>query len=121
MNAVRETSLEAYNYIIENGILSKRMTEAYRNILHYGPVTGNELCKLMKKPGQWKLMAPLKERGLITEVGKRRCNVTGYNAFAWDVTGNLPSKPEKFKSKDAIIRELRWEIHKLKLQVLRGA
>lgn len=114
---VRETSLETYNYIMESGLLSKRLRKAYGVFYLHGPLTGQELNSRMEGDGAWKLCSPLKEMGVLQEVEKRRCKVTGRMAFAWDVTANIPMKPAKRKTKDDIIRELRAELRALKREL----
>lgn len=96
---IRDTSIKAYHEIQTSGLLGKRQKQAYNVLFEHGPMTGNELSKAMGMPGQWKRMSELKKRGLAKEVGERPCSVTGVNCIIWDVTANLPVKPEASKRK----------------------
>ena len=65
MGAVRSTSLEAFEKVQVSGVLADRQREAYSTLYLHGPLTGQELNEKMTGDGAWKLMAPLKELGLI--------------------------------------------------------
>ena len=99
---IRETSIEAFNKIKENGLLSVRRMQVYEVLFHDGPLTQNEAHKLLWKLGirtEKQSITPrfneLYQVGVIKEVGKKVCSVTGNNCILWDVTKNLPVKFEK--------------------------
>lgn len=92
--SMRKTSVDAYNYIIQSGILSKLHTKAYKVLYEKGPLTGRELSVAMELEGQWKRCSELKKRGLAIEVGERECSVTGMLAYVWDVTDAMPQTVE---------------------------
>lgn len=119
----RQTSIDAYNHIKKNGLLGKRQWEVYEVLYADGPLTANEVfSKLYQKnigptnaaSNSAARFSELRRRGVISEVGKKQCSVTGMNAIAWDVTSNLPTKLAKTKTKDQIIRELTAENEALK-------
>lgn len=123
---IRQTSIDAYNKIKQNGSLSSRRWEVYDVLFKYGPLTGNEAIEKLKEEGKGaktfdtnshSRLSELRQLGVIYEVGKKVCNVTGMNVILWDVTNNLPKKLEKQKTKDQIIKELQQEIKQLKAYI----
>lgn len=87
---MRQTSLDAYNEIKNNGLLSKRRWQVYDCLFHHGPLTGNEIVKKISLPGAWKRLSELEKETVAQVVGQRICTVTGYEVELWDVTTNLP-------------------------------
>jgi len=49
---VRQTSVEAYREIVNNGVLSKQMELAYKIMFNKGSLTGQELHREMLKEMQ---------------------------------------------------------------------
>lgn len=103
----RKTSIEAYNTIKENGLLSKRRLEVYEALFEFGPCTGGELFrkanakqKNIPNANIVTRLGELRRVGVVAEVGERKCAATGMNVIVWDVTDKLPLKLEKpIKSK----------------------
>lgn len=104
---VRETSLEAYNKIKSEGLLSERRWQVYHVLFHYGPLTGNEVWEYMKKEfssmaGSQANVHPrlgeLRDMGVVVELSTKICSITGQKNILWEVTTNLPVKFEKDKS-----------------------
>lgn len=108
---VRRTSIEAYNAIRDQGLLSKRRWEVYDILFKNGPLTANEA---FYKLYQGKLgpvnaasnsaarFSELRDRGVIYEVRERTCRITGMTVIEWDVTDKLPlrfEKPKRYKCK----------------------
>ncbi len=92
--APRETSLRAYHYLVDEGILPIRRREVYEALFHHGPGTSAEM---FSKIGEFKSnhtpitssrsrFTELRDMGLFKEVGTRKCTVTGREAIVWDVT-----------------------------------
>lgn len=101
---VRRTSIEAYNTIKENGLLSKRRWEVYEVLFNYGPLTGGEIGRKMASYRSavstadrniHARLTELRNFGVVYEVGERDCRVTGMSVIEWDVTEALPVKFEK--------------------------
>ena len=72
----------------------------YEIIFEKGPMTGGEVVAILT--GGRGITSQARSRinelvkvGLVVEVGKRKCSVTGQVALLWDVTANLPTKPPK--------------------------
>ena len=99
MTNVRDTSIEAYNKIKADGLLSRLRFDVYDIIFHHGPMTQGECWRdYFNHARQRHSVAPrfaeLKRHRVIREVGNRPCGVTGMTAILWDVTSNLPEKLE---------------------------
>lgn len=99
----RQTSIEAFHEIKANGLLSERRFQVYECLFESGPLTQNECHQLISsdnmitKQSIGPRFAELERVGVITEVGKRVCSVTGKNCIIWDVTKKLPLKLDKPK------------------------
>lgn len=126
-NIMRQTSIEAYNYVKENGILARFQFQVYETVYLNDGITQNECHRIMEdtykrrinKPSVTPNFARLKEMLLIEEIGERDCRVTGRNCLIYSITGNRPFivKKDKPKSKDQQIKELREEIEALKVKI----
>lgn len=103
---VRDTSIESYNTIKENGLLSKLKWKTYSALFDFGPCTAGEL---FQRAG-WNhgknnhnissRLGELRNMEVVTEIGKTICSVTGMTVIKWDVTSKLPKKlPKKEKIK----------------------
>jgi len=85
---VRETSIEAFRQIEEEGLLSDRRFQVYSYLFRHGPCTGLQVSGGV--PGGWKRLAELRDLGVAREVGYTVCEVTGKTVLLWDVTDKLP-------------------------------
>lgn len=99
---MRDTSIEAYNRIKDEGLLSERRLQVYEILFENGPLTGNQLIKIAQK--QYPMLntgafntrlSELRNAGVVKELREIICPVTGYNVILWDVTSRLPIKVEK--------------------------
>lgn len=101
----RQTSVETYHQIIEEDLLSPLRAKVYSYLHAHGPCTANELVKAMALQGQKtksrdyfaQRLSELRECGVVAEVGKRSCAVTGRTAIIWQTTNRLPINFEKQK------------------------
>jgi hypothetical protein len=99
----RETSAEAYAYLVSSGALARAQAAVYSALYLHGPLTRNELDRRLAGPGQpnptfSRRLADMERMGVIRRVGVRPCAITGRNADAWDVTSQVvPAKLEKSK------------------------
>ena len=111
---VRDTSIEVYQQIRDEGLLSKVRFSVYSCVFKFGPITQGEVKKKLNMDSNTATprFAELKTQGVITEVGKRPCKITGRTVYEWDVTNKLPKPLPKKKTKDQIIEELRSTIKK---------
>jgi hypothetical protein len=95
----RQTSIDCFNQIKAQGLLSKRRFEVYEKLLTIAPCTASELQKSMdyNNGGRdcMKRLSELRDLGTIYEKRERKCNVTGKVVIEWDLTDKLPIKPTK--------------------------
>jgi len=95
----RQTSIDCFNQIKAQGLLSKRRMEVYTKLLTIAPCTASELQKSMdyNNGGRdcMKRLSELRDLGTIYEKRERKCNVTGKIVIEWDLTDKLPIKPTK--------------------------
>lgn len=95
----RQTSINCFNQIKAQGLLSKRRFEVYEKLLAIAPCTASELQKSMdyNNGGRdcMKRLSELRDLGAIYEKIERKCNVTGKIVIEWDLTDKLPIKPTK--------------------------
>jgi hypothetical protein len=103
----RQTSREAYDTIVKNGMLSKRRFQVYHTLFFSGPLTAGEITALINTSLGMNVqlnsisprLAEMERSGAVTSVGERACTVTGHNAIIWDVTGKLPNRYEQRQPK----------------------
>ena len=109
----RQTSIDCYNEIKANGLLSKKRLQVYVAILKNAPCTSGEaFATMITKENQISQsrarFTELRELGVIYEKGNRKCRVTGKNVIEWDLTDKLPinfknnNKTKKERINDAI-------------------
>jgi len=101
---VRQTSIDAYNTIKNNGLLSKRRWEVYDALFNYGPLTATQIAS--KMPGfksqsvganVHARLGELRSFGVVVELGEVECPETGNTVILWEVTNKLPTKARKQK------------------------
>jgi hypothetical protein len=117
MNTVRETSLEAYYYIRDNGLLSKVRFKVYEYLFHHGPAAAKEVDMALNNGRDYTAgtyvsrLSELRDAGVVKEVGFKTCKHTGRRLIVWDVTSlRDPIKPQKKTSKT---QQLEAEIERL--------
>lgn len=110
----RQTTIDCYNQIKAEGLLSKRRMEVYEAIFKNAPCTTNEALKdiYSGSHGVGSRTTELRELGVIYERRTRKCNVTGRVVIEWDLTDKLPkdTKPKsnpKQQRKDTALEALR--------------
>ena len=96
----RQTSIDCYNQIKAQGLLSKLRLATHYAMLYASPCTAGELQSYIdnnqiKVKHAWKLLSQLRDLGVVYEKHERKCNVTGRLVIEWDLTDKLPIKPEK--------------------------
>lgn len=90
--AIRQTSINCFNQINAQGLLSKQRFEVYSALLKIGkPSTTREVYATMNVVKQEATrFTELRNIGVIYEVRNRKCNITGRTAIEWDLTDKLP-------------------------------
>ena len=115
----RQTSIDCFNEIKEQGLLSNMRFKVYEAILKKAPCTSGEAFATMTtKENQISQsrarFTELRELGVIYEKGEKQCTITGRNVIEWDLTDRLPvniknpNKTKKQRLDDALnsLREL---------------
>ena len=109
----RQTSIDCYNQIKSEGLLSKMRFKVYEAILKKAPCTSGEAFATMTtKENQISQsrarFTELRELGVIYEVRNRKCTITGRTSIEWDLTDRLPvnventNKTKKQRINDAL-------------------
>ena len=114
----RQTSIQCFNKIKQEGLLSKRRLEVYEALYTSAPCTSSEAIRNAKTTfgvfGVSSRFTELRDLGVIYEKGEKQCTITGRNVIEWDLTDKLPvnfknkNKTKKQRIDDAInsFREL---------------
>jgi hypothetical protein len=118
----RSTSIQAYNKIKQDGLLSKLRFEVYNYVYHNGPCTAKhifkELSKVVVARGQPQpnsgvyttRCSELRDLGVMFEVKKITCPDSNHTVILWDVTPSLPTpvvKKTTRKQLEANLKKLR--------------
>lgn len=90
----RQTSIDCYNQIKAEGLLSKQRLAVYSSLLRMGkPSTVREVYSTMNVDKQEATrFTELRNLGVIYEVRNRKCNITGRTSIEWDLTDKLPTE-----------------------------
>lgn len=88
---IRDTSREAYEELIKSGKLKGQLADILRYVAGMcDPVTSAEAVHGTKYARNLNCtrarFTELRERGLIREMGQRKCKITGRNAITWAYT-----------------------------------
>ena len=114
----RQTSIDCYTQIKQEGLLSKRRLEVYEALLSTSPCTSSEAIRNAKTTfgvfGVSSRFTELRDLGVIYEKGEKKCSITGRSVIEWDLTDRLPvnvknpNKTKKQRLNDALnsLREL---------------
>lgn len=95
----RGTPREAYDHLVRTHQLLGRQQQALDALIQYGPGTTGEIIAaghLGTNTNGWRArFTELHARGLIREIGRRKCNVSGFTSLVWEPTGRMtPLDPE---------------------------
>lgn len=102
----RDTSIETYYRIRDEGLLSKRRWQVYDSLYRLELATGAMVAQRVKEQhGSWghsetirNRLTELRDQGVIAEVGKGPCPINGNSVIWWATNNNLPSKlPKKLQ------------------------
>lgn len=108
----RQTSINCYNQIEAQGLLSKLRLRTLNALLNSSPCTAGELQSYIEHnkiqvKHAWKLLSQLRDLGVVYEKSERKCKITGRLVIEWDLTDKLPIKPTKILTeKDKRVNEV---------------
>ena len=105
---VRDTSIDAYKKVVDSGLLSKQLIEAFTIIYRFGPMTSRQanqrfvaIYKTENNLNQFRaLLTHLQNMGVITTTGKVVCPISKMTVYEFYVTGRLPVKERKVTMKE---------------------
>ena len=105
---VRDVSVEAYMKIKANGLLSKKLLQAYEIFYHNGPLTSMQanimFCQefgAKDNLNQFRAtITHLCDKKVVRAVDETICGFTGMRVTRWDVTSGLPEKVKKLTRKE---------------------
>lgn len=123
---VRETSIEAYKKICEDGSLSNMKRLVYDLLYRHGPATTNELMAKFKEENPkakhqtiesvGRRVSDLVRDGVAEEVGKIKCPITNMMVIVRDVNSSLPKKKDSIDELNKQISSLEAKIAQLKYE-----
>ena len=92
----RQTSIDCYNQIKAEGLLSKRRFQTFEALSKIAPCSASEVQNSMdyEDGGRdcMKRLSELRDRGVIYESGVKKCSITEMSVIEWDLTDALPIK-----------------------------
>ena len=100
----RETSIETYNQIKAEGLLSERRLQVYEILYEHGPMTGSQVSKIFHQKHTGTTLSEtvrnriteLIERGVVKEMPETViCPFSKRRVLQFDVTSGLPTEPQK--------------------------
>jgi hypothetical protein len=108
---MRKTSLDIYRQILDSGFINDSQKLVYSYLCDHGPTSTGKVNKILQRPDEvhpsyHRRVEELEVLGLTCRVGKGPCPVTGNSVDLWDVTANVPVKPDPPPKKpDLLTRE----------------
>lgn len=108
----RDTSVKAFKKINASGLLRKMQLEAYNILYNHGPLTANEVYRLSghssnsERHSFPQRIGELTVKGVVTEVGEKRCEITNRKVIVYDVTSKLPLDLPKRLTKSEKVSEI---------------
>jgi hypothetical protein len=113
--AINQNSLDAFNHIKKNGLLSDKRLKVYQIFVHNpNGLTGSEVSDIYKKnyPSSQhsetirNRITELRDMGVLDEVGNVPCKFTKRTVMKYKVNTNMPTKLVVKKSLNTNIDEI---------------
>lgn len=101
---MQQTSIAAYAAAENSGLLGQLQLEVLKVIVENGPLTQGEtwsefFLEKRQRHDVCPRFAELVKKGVIANVGTRKCRYTGVEGNIYIATGQVPNKLEKMKTK----------------------
>ena len=114
MKDIRETSIEAYKEVLENGKINKVQKRVLELLIKEGPSTANELDEILlaqgiKYPKASARLGELRDMGTVDEMDKRTCSISGKTVLVWKYNGRQPTKRVRSKSDKTLAKEATYK------------
>lgn len=120
----RQTSIDCYNQIKAEGLLSKMRFRVYEAIYHLNKCTAGEIFdyigRSMRHSAVSARLTELRELGVVGETGVRECRVTGRNVIEFDLTDRLPGSLTRKKTTKQKIKEIREMLLQMRKDYSKG-
>jgi len=105
---VRDTSIDAYKKVVDSGLLSTKLIQAFTIIYRFGPMTSREANQkfvenfvVENNLNQFRaLLTHLQNMDVIQTIEKVVCPISKMTVYNFDITGRLPVKEPKVTMKD---------------------
>ena len=105
---VRDTSIDAYKKVVDSGLLSTKLIQAFTIIYRFGPMTSREANQkfvenfvVENNLNQFRaLLTHLQNMDVIQTIEKVVCPISKMTVYNFDITGRLPIKEHKVTLKD---------------------
>lgn len=113
--AINQNSLDAFNHIKKNGLLSDKRLKVYQIFVHNpNGLTGSQVSEIYKKnfPSSQhsetirNRIIELKDMGVLDEVGNVVCQFTKRTVMKYKANTNMPTKLVAKKSLNTNINEI---------------
>jgi len=118
----QETSKHAYKLAIESGLVSRLRLKVFEVLCQHSPMTANECRQYLQTTNNSGVystrFSELERQGLIYSKESRACQITGYKAMVWEITGSYPHKLAANGSKKQIVARMVKRIDFLKGQLV---
>lgn len=112
---INQNSMDAFNHIKKNGLLSDKRLKVYQIFMHYPDgLTGSEVSDIYKKHFPTSQhsetirnrITELRDMGVLDEVGNVECKFTKRTVMKYRVNTNMPTKLVAKKSLNTSIDEI---------------
>ena len=119
---ISQNSLDAFNHIKKNGLLSDKRLKVYQIFVHNPDgLTGSEVSDIYKKnyPSSQhsetirNRITELRDMGVLDEVGNVLCRFTKRNVMKYRVNSNMPTKLVIKKSLNSSIDEIICDLRRV--------
>jgi len=105
---IRDTSIDAYKKVVDSGLLSTKLIQAFTIIYRFGPMTSREANQkfvenfvVENNLNQFRaLLTHLQNMDVIQTIEKVVCPISKMTVYNFDITGRLPVKEPKVTMKD---------------------
>ena len=119
---INQNSMDAFNHIKKNGLLSDKRLKVYHIFLQYPDgLTGSEVSEIYKDhyPSSQhsetirNRITELRDMGVLDEVGNVACKFTKRTVMKYRVNTNIPTKLQVKKSLNTSIDEVILDLKKV--------
>ncbi len=123
--SVAATSIEIFNKITNENLLSKKRGQVYKIVYAHGPMTGSQVSKIFKErhissqhsESIRNRITELVQQGVVIEVGAGKCPITHNHVLWFDTTNYLPQNLKRKLTQKEKKKKLIDKIYALGVQL----